>query len=491
MADSPPLAPGHRAAPAGRRCADTAALTLALASLVAALGLCTITPDAPAAKKKGPLRLGLMDSKFSARSADTRALWLDRARSAGARTIRQAAIWRAIATAQPTDPTDPGDPAYEWSGLDRGVRDATAHGMRVLIAINRAPDWAEGANRDPQAREGTWRPDPNKLAQFATAVATRYSGSYPDPLRPGATLPRVKYWLVWAEPNLSLHLTPQVKERQGKQRAVSPVHYRKMLNAASKAIEEVASSNRVLAGATAPYGGLPQYFPPLDFWRDLLCLRGEKLKRAKRCPGGRARFDVLAHDPLSAFAVKGPWAKASSYAGPGDVVVRDMSELERLLRAARKRRTIRPRRVAQMWVTELSWGTSPESLAVSPGRQASWLADALFLLWRQGVREVMWVQIVDNPAAILQSGLYYEDGTAKPSLTAYRFPFVALRKKGTTKVWGRSPTGGRVTIQRASGKTVTRLKTGKSNVFTGKVRTGGRLQAVASNGDASLVRRPR
>ena len=94
-----------------------------------------------------------------------------------------------MTTGQPVDPTSPSDPAYHFAKLDAAVQDATARGIQPLIMIDHAPNYALGANPDPTVPTGTWKPDPNAVGQFATAVAQRYSGSF-------AGLPRVTCFQV-------------------------------------------------------------------------------------------------------------------------------------------------------------------------------------------------------------------------------------------------------------------------------------------------------
>jgi hypothetical protein len=479
-----------------------------MAGLSAALLLAAVVPSAHAGVPRKGLSLGLQDGVYQSTDPVERELWLDRTVEVGADTVGLTAAWNAIAPNQPADPADPADPAYRWSRLDPAVRDATGRGLRVMITLNSAPRWAEGGNRDPDAPQGTWRPDPGKLAQFARAISTRYSGSFPDPGLPGGSLPQVRLWQVWAEPNIRLLLNPQWKRRKGEWRMFSTGHYRKMLNAAYKAINDVSRSNLVIAAGTAPFGEYTvpgETIPPLRFWREVLCLRGSGPKGA-RCPDGPARFDVLAHNPLSWFALTGdgdrtsPWNNASQVGGgPADVVVRDMKKLQSVLRKARSRRTIRPRRGTRLWVTELLWETNPpDPLWVSLRRQADFLADSLYLLWRQGVSEVHWVHINDTPydseSHTLQSGLYLENGEPKPSRLAFRFPFTAVRRHFGLRVWGRAPAPGPIQIQdnrTGDWRTIKTLRTGRSNVFTGKVRgRHGELRAAAG-GETSLTRRPR
>src|SRR5205823_8255800 len=83
------------------------------------------------------------------------------------------------------DPTDPGAyPAGNWVNLDRAVRDASAAGLKVMIDIAFwAPRWA--THDDPSATDRLRTDiDPQQYAQFAQAVAKRYSGSYTPPAPP-------------------------------------------------------------------------------------------------------------------------------------------------------------------------------------------------------------------------------------------------------------------------------------------------------------------
>ena len=480
---------------AGRRPPRRTAIRIAALGLIGALSasllLVAVVPSAHAAPRKG-LSLGFMDGVYRSTDPAERALWLDRTVAVGADSVTLLASWRSIAGEEPADPASPADPAYEWSRLDAAVRDATARGLRVMITINQAPAWAEGPNRDPDAPNGSWKPSPPKLAQFARAIATRFSGSFPDPAVPGATLPRVSEWQVWAEPNGRTVLTPQWERAKGRLRMFSPVHYRKMLNAAYAAIKAVARSNLVIAAGTAPFGdyvrgGFGARIPPVRFWRELFCLRNRKSR--KGCP---VRADVVAHNPLGAFGGLGPWKHAPQN---DDVLIPDMKKLAGVVRAARRHKTIRPGGRKPLWVTELLWETNPpDPSGVSPALQAQYLSDSLYLLWRQGVSEVHWVQIEDDPGGILQSGLYFENGEPKPSRQAFRFPFSAERRRGRTTVWGITPSPGQVQIQRQSGGgwvTIKTLRAGSSGVFTGKVPGSGAELRAAAGGETSLSRRPR
>ncbi|MCA1689506.1 MAG: hypothetical protein LC720_03405, partial [Actinobacteria bacterium] len=182
-----------------------------LAQLVLLTALAAGPLVGPAAGATG-LRTGFLARDFASPDPGVRAQWLGRAAAEHAAVVRINVYWSVVAPARPAagfDPTDPASPGYDWTALDAAVRDARGRGLEPLLTILQAPAWAQGAGRPAGAPLGTWRPDPQKLAEFARAAARRYSGRYPDPLSPGTTLPRVKSWQCWNEPNLALYLTPQ------------------------------------------------------------------------------------------------------------------------------------------------------------------------------------------------------------------------------------------------------------------------------------------
>ena len=91
---------------------------------------------------------------------------------------------------------------------------------------------------------------------------------------------------------------------------------------------------------------------------------------------------------------------------------------------------VKPRRGLELWVSEILWETNPPdtgSKGVPLETQAAYLAQSLRSLQKQGVSEVRWVRIRDdapNPdfAGTIQSGLYFNDGTPKPSLQEFHSP---------------------------------------------------------------------
>ena len=171
--------------------------------MIAAVGLGCVGSPAGAVAAKA-LETGFSDGLFVSGDETARAKAFEEAVEARAGVARINLSWRGIVSGHPEDPRNPADPAYDFSAIDTAVSAADQRGLDVLITIYSAPDFAEGSNRPNGAAPGTWKPDPGAFGDFATAVASRYSGNF-------AGLPRVRYFQAWNEPNLSVYLTPQYK----------------------------------------------------------------------------------------------------------------------------------------------------------------------------------------------------------------------------------------------------------------------------------------
>ncbi|HET8820025.1 MAG TPA: hypothetical protein VFM57_00625 [Thermoleophilaceae bacterium] len=447
----------------------TRRVTLTLTATILAFVLA-----APAAGASHPLRTGIVDAGPFTRPAEIPAAF-DLARAAGTNTIRLYTIWRRHAPAtRPAgfDPGNPADPAYDWSLLDLQVRTAKAEGLEPILSIEGAPEWATASN---QPLPGTVRPNPTEFALFARAAARRYSGSFGD-------LPRVRYWQAWNEPNYFRHLAPQYDTPASEpvrrsSRLISPGIYRRLANAFADAVHGVRASNVVIAGGLSTFGNEnanTHVARTLPFMRALLCMtRRNSPQRGCR---GRLKADVWSHHPYTAG---GPTHQNLS---PEDVSLGDLAEMRRLLNAAIKARHIVSRRRVEFWATEVSWDTNPPDPGAVPMRlHRRWVAEALYRMWKNGISSVNWFQIRDAGGAtpgehLFESGMYFDcDGgpecwRPKPSLTAFRFPFVAFTSRQGVLVWGRTPFGrrGRVAIeQRGSSWTrVATLRSDRHGIFT-------------------------
>ena len=466
----------------------TAALRRCVVSLLAAVLLVLGVPSVAAAAR--PLAIGFLDSVFTA-DAPERSVWMGRAASSGSDILRIDIGW--VAPTRPADARNPADPAYDFARADAAIVDATSRRLRVLASFTGAPAWAEGAGRPPDVDAGAWKPDPAALEGYGAALARRYSGAFPDPARPGRNLPRVYAFQPWNEPNLDKYLAPQWSG--GK--TFAPARYRAMLSAFYRGVKSVRASALVVSAGTAPFG---DPFPnghrimPARFVREMLCLRRSKGRlRGTSCPSP-ARFDVLAHHP---YSVGTPTRRALN---SDDVSIPDIGKLTRLLRAAERIGRALPRKRHRMWVTEVSYDSSPpDPQGVPAARHARFLEQSFYLLWKQGVDTITWFQIRDqlpNPsyAASSQSGIYLADGRAKRARRAFRFPLVAERaSRSTLRVWGRAPVAGSVRIERRSGsrwRLVRKVRATRHGTFRIRISTRSRMSLRARVGRETSLRWP-
>ena len=470
----------------GRRARTHAVVgAVAVLCLLAALAL----PGAASAAR--PLIRGFADDVWS---GATGSQWASRAAGSGARRALVVVNWRGIEpTAPPTgkDPTDPAGSELHFGSIDAAVRQLVGAGIQPALLVTEAPSWAQ-APGGPRALEqaGAWKPNATALGQFAAALARRYSGSYPDPLGLGQTLPRVRYYQAWAEANFSIHLAPQWVRSGGHLVAYAPAMYRSMLNAFAAGVKSARSSNLVITSGFGPYGGVPSLSvnartPPAQFARELLCLNGRSALSPARCPNP-AHFDAIASDP---YEVGSP---ATLALNPDDVSAPDLGKLTRIVSKAVRAGRALPRHSKQLWVTEFSYDSRPPNpTALSLATQARWLEESLYVFWTERVTAMFWYLIRDQSAtfnaADYYSGIYFFNGTAKPSRQAYSFPLVVM---GST-AWGISPRRGTVSVQHRQGgawKTLFTATASAGGVFTRAVSASlrGDFRAVVG-GRSSLV----
>jgi hypothetical protein len=298
------------------------------------------------------------------------------------------------------------------------------------------------------------RPSPSEFALFARAAARRCSGSF-------GGLPRVRYWQAWNEPNYFRHLGPQYdtplsQPVRPSSRLLSPDVYRPMVNAFADAVHRVHADNLVVAGGLAPFGNEnagTHVARTLPFMRRLPCMTG----RNRPQPGCRKRikFDVWTHHPYTAG---GPTHHNLS---PEDVSMGDLPKMGRLLRAAVKAGHV-------VAVESRIWNPVTSEMPFRHIRCGGWRRRS-----------------ASTPGEhVFQSGMYFgcaggpECWRPKPSLTAFRFPFVAFTSGKGVLVWGRTPFGrrGRVVIERrgATWRRVATLRSDRFGIFTRTLRTSRR-----------------
>ena len=476
---------------------------MAVAALVC-LGFVVGAHSAQAGQRT--LSLGITDPWSLQQGSDAEnAQWFDRVQASRASFVLLPSLWLRIAPGNPTaafDATDPADPEYTWEVLDAAVRNATKRGLTPAIMVTIAPDWAEGKGRPSgfeipkgddttTAVDGTWKPRVDYLADYAEAIARRYTGAFTDPDDPlGGPLPRVRHFQLWQEPNLAIHLAPRFEN--GKPFAA--IHYRKMLRGFWGGVHAADKKNKVITGGTGPYGdGNPDGVrtSPVEFWRDVLCLKGQKLKKLK-CKKP-AKFDIAAHHPINTGPPRQKAFDIDNASTP------DMGKIKRVLRKAAKTGRVKPKGNKPQWATEIWWDSNPPDDRPGKGvdlqTQARYVSESMYLLWKQGVRTAIWFTIRDLAPPVTytsySSGLYTKQGEPKPALSAFRFPFaVDKRKRGMAKVWGIGPSKGKVIIELEKGsrwKKIGTTKAGGGRIFSDnmKVPKAGMVRARRGS-EASL-----
>ena len=205
--------------------AAAAATSLAPAPAPAAEG--DAAPIASLARDAGPparqpLEFAIQDDPEFLHHPERLDATLAEVRELGFTHVRLSAHWDQLtrapgATRRPRfAAASPG--AYEqskWRALDRAVTAATRHGLAVMIdAAFFAPRWAT-SGPDQFGPRPRYRIDRRAFADFAVAIARRYSGRFATSPRARTALPRVSLFTMWNEPNLAVFWTPQRRVLRG------------------------------------------------------------------------------------------------------------------------------------------------------------------------------------------------------------------------------------------------------------------------------------
>jgi Cellulase (glycosyl hydrolase family 5) len=333
--------------------------------------------------------LGFQDD-VSFRWRTDRATVMDAAADANASILRTTVVWSRVAKKRPANATDPFDPAYNFDDVDEFVRAAQIRGMEVLLTIWGTPKWANpaGKNHVPRAM--------GDFAQFAYAVASRYSGRYPG-------YPFVRYYSIWNEPNLALFLAPQFDARG---HDTSPGLYARLCRAAYGAIKAGNGLAQVAIGETSARGrdhlgnGKTQETHSPGHFAELL---------AKQRP--RVKFDAWAHHPYPTS----PGMKATQVVRWPNVTLTMLPRFESSLDRWFGRRDI------PVWITEYGHETRPEERrGVTYAQQALYTKQALSIAAADPrIPMFIWFTLRDDPKNTWQSGLLRRDDTKKPAFDVF------------------------------------------------------------------------
>ncbi len=389
------------------------------------------------------------DAQFLHRPAAQVRESMERVATLGVDRVRITASWATLAPHPrakkvPAAPFDASDsktyPRDAFRTLDTAIKAADSRGLKVMIDLAFwAPRWAVGRAASNPARERYWVDAP-AFADFATAVARRYSGGFADPANPASKLPVVRIYTTWNEPNHPSFLAPQwIRDGSGGYRPESPHIYRALHNAAYTAIKRIHSANDVLVGGTASSGStVPGKggVPPLQFVRALACV-DDKLEplRVPECDNFTPlRADGYAHHPYSRYVTPGTSSPVLD-----DAPIADVERLGTLLD-----RLFRQRRIANrlsIFNTEYGYESSQDDpfQPFTRDQQARFMGWATYLAWKDPYtrsfaqfllrdidpRESGKKKGTRSYYRDWQTGLYDAKGQPKPALQGFKLPFWA------------------------------------------------------------------
>jgi hypothetical protein len=224
---------------------------------------------------------------------------------------------------------------------------------------------------------------------------------------PERTLPAVRHWLAWNEPNNPIFLRPQWKKVSGKWRAQAAYDYAKICSAIWSGVHATRlAGEKVACGATGPRGNdAPRSSrastSPLVFMT--------ALRRA-----GLRRMDAYAHHPYYGHRTEKPTTvprskKAVTMANIGLLI----KQVNRLW--GRKTR---------VWVTEYGYQTNPPDrlFGVSYRNQARYMQQAIAMARKtRRIDMFVWFLIKDEGRLSgWQSGVVTRRGARKPAFRTFQ-----------------------------------------------------------------------
>lgn len=376
-------------------------------------------------------------------------------RALGVDTVRVSVLWSIVAdrTKRLKRPHDPRSyPAVNWHRYDGLARDCMTYKMTCYFNVTPpGPKWAHR-----RGRSKTWKPSAKHFGRFVQAVGKRYSGDYID--ENGHKLPRVSFWAIGNEPNQQGWLTPQWERRGGIRYNAAAKQYRDLWRYGYRGLHKTGHrKDTILMAETAPLGSRrrswksPTY--PKTFVRELFCLdeknrrfRGKqaRVRDCRRMPKFRAT--AFAHHAYT--KTLSPRKKDRS---KNSVTMANINDLSRLLDRAAKR-TKRIKRRMPLMITEFGYETNPPDprSKISFEEQAEYINVADYLAYRNRRIEANTQFLLQDVAPqdkypkdskkywfTYQSGLFTQDGTAKPAVSAYALPLVMTKKSGNSvRFWG-------------------------------------------------------
>ncbi len=344
-------------------------------------------------------------------------------------------------------------PTENWDRYDNLVRAAAQQGIRVYFNVTGpGPEWAHAKPPKKLRRlRKTYKPRVREFKRFVTALGRRYSGTYRDENHGRTTLPRVKMWSLWNEPNQGGWLTPQHEKRGKRWVPASPRLFRKLHQAGYQGL--VASGHRVdtdiiLLAETAPLGSRrtseSSAMAPKKFLRELFCVKSNgaaysgnsaRLRDCRALAKGGLMANGYAHHPYTKNV--SPTRRSRDRDA---LTMANIGELGTLLdEMAAKTSAVSPG--LPLFMTEYGFETNPPDKfsGVPLMTQAKYNMLGEYLAWSNprvaSQAQFLLADVAPNRRHkrnskhywfTYQSGLFFQKGQPKPAAFAYSFPFLAF-----------------------------------------------------------------
>lgn len=372
------------------------------------------------------------------------------ANEAGLQVMIDVAFWAPLwATSE-----DPGDGRAKWNINPAEFADFTKAVVRRYNGdfTPEPPEQPNGGGGNGNG--GDDQPEPSQDQNFFNQVFGGWLGQpsggsnnqqqQPQEVQPPAQpLPRVTMWTVWNEPNHPGFIQPQWVRTPNGFQPKSPHIYRKLVEVAYPAIKGIQPDSVVLVGGTSSTGArTPRNeqsgMQPLRFVRELACV-DERLR--PKNTGDCANYtplqgDGFSHHPYSLMH-KPDFVDPRN---PDNLPIGALDRLTNTLNRLVQMRRIDPK-VANVYLTEFGYETNPPDPIKpwNPDQQARFLNWAEYIAWNNpNVRS--WPQFLLRDMGTVsaedaargkrefgdwQSGLFFIDGTEKPSATSFKFALFA------------------------------------------------------------------
>lgn len=394
---------------------------------------------------------------------------LERLKQLGVDRVKLSMVWWLVAPAATSaqrpnfDATNPA--AYgsaAWARYDFIVSVAQSLGLKVYFQLTPpVPAWSIPPGQAQQSEVRGRAPNPADFQQFLQAVGRRYSGSY-VPGGQTRPLPRVDYWGLWNEPNVSGWLNPWYSGSQ----LLQPPLYRALVNAAWNGLQasgHTPASDTILVGETANSG----VGTVTQFVYNLYCvspklkaLSGKAAQRAG-CPTSPSKAKFAAANP-GLFGATGFAHHPYGFNAPPDrpyplktwVTMYNLGSIERQLSQIFASYGKRRAGGVPLYLTEYGYESNPPNPFVknSTGQQAEWINQAEYMAYNYSyVRSFNQFELADSPpnaaekpgsyaywTTSFQMGLLFSNFKPKPAYAAFRIPIWVPRPahgRGVL-VWG-------------------------------------------------------